>query len=357
MQEPAGLHWLLDALPDAVLLCDAAGVIRYSNGQCVELLGYAPGELHGCAVEILVPGGLREMHRHLRESYQQNPRSRPMSALQDIVVVRKDGARHPVTIALNPLQHGSAKLTVVSLRDNAAAIEARRKEREFYERALRTQRMENLGVLSCGIAHDFKNLLCVVMGNADLALEQLGEGTTPLHGQLGAIQAAVQHLQELSHQILSYATGREASPRLVDINESVGELETLVKVTLPANTTLRCELASAVPALQADPGQIFQVLLNLILNARDALASSGGCITVRTGVDAEHVFLEVEDDGYGIDEGTRAQIFDPFFTTKAGGKGLGLSVVDSIVKKHGGFIHIRSAANAGATFRVHLPRS
>lgn len=278
-----------------------------------------------------------------------------MQQMQNICALRKDGTLHPVTIALSPARLEGRQLVIVSIRDNAAAVAARQRERETYERLLRAQRLEDLGMLSCGIAHDFRNLLSIVLGNAELAMYELTEETISQRAYLQAIRTSAAHLQELSGQILSYAAGGETPRRPLDLNEAAAEMAVLIQVSLPRTTTISCELAPKLPKVLADPGHIAQILLNLILNAKEAIGSRGGNIVVRTGIEGDQVFIEVEDDGCGIEEEKRERILDTFYTTKEGGKGLGLAVVKGIVEQYGGSTRIDSSVGAGSLFRVLLP--
>lgn len=354
MLEKSGLRLFLDSLPDAVLLCGSDGFVHDCNRQCEALLGYAPEELTGLPVEVLIPGDLQQDHIGFRMAYMLAPKPRSMTRLQEIQALRKDGCLQPVTIALSPLALADEQMVIVSIRDNSEAVAARLRERQAFERSLEAQRLESLGLLSCGIAHDFKNLLSVVLGNAELALLEMHD-EHPQRNYLQAIQASATHLQEISRQILSYAVGKGVEQQTVDLNEAVTEMKGLLQVALPPSTRIACELAAVQPRLLADPGQISQILLNLILNASEAIGERGGCITIRTGVADSHIYVEVVDDGCGIAETARARILDPFFTTKAGGKGLGLSVVNGIVKNHGGVLTIASGPDAGSTFRVGFP--
>ncbi|MGV3592569.1 MAG: two-component system sensor histidine kinase NtrB [Gammaproteobacteria bacterium] len=349
------LRLMLDLLPDTVLLCDGDGLIRCCNDQCEELLAWAPDELVGLPVETLLPHAQRQAHIAWRLSYVRSPRRRGMNQLQEIQALRKDGRLQPVSIALSPVDTDAGRMTIVSIRDNSAAVAARRKEQEMYERLLQKQRMENLGMLSSGIAHDFRNVLSVILGSAELALLELNDMHSGLSSYLQAIQTSSTHLKDLSGQILRYAAGRESRPQLVNLNQAAEEVALLLQGTLTPDTRLHCEPERGLPLLRADPGQIFQVLLNLILNAKDALGPAGGNITVRTGMEDGYVFVQIQDDGRGIAENERERLLEPFYTTKKGGKGLGLSVVNDIVQAHGGRLRIASEPGRGALFTVLFP--
>lgn len=349
------LGFLLDSLPDTVLFCDRDGTIRACNNQCAELLGYAADELVGQPVEILIPLALREAHVGYRKAYTLAPKRRSMYQLQEINAIRKDGMPQPVSIALSPIGIDGETMTIVSIRDNTSAVAARRKEREMYARLLQKQRLENLGLLSSGIAHDFRNLLTVVLGNTELAMIVAGAHSTALAPHLNAIHSACGRLQEMSGRILRYAAGREARPERINLNDAVTEIAVLLERALAPGTQLHLDCAVTPPALVVDPGHVFQLLLNLILNANDAIGPKGGRITVRTGYARDMVFLQVEDDGRGMDPVTRDNILEPFYTTREGGVGLGLSLVRDIMQRYDGSVDIASEVGKGSVFTLRLP--
>jgi signal transduction histidine kinase len=234
------------------------------------------------------------------------------------------------------------------------------------------QKMEAIGRLAGGIAHDFNNLLTVITGQSELLIRQLGDGH-PLSQQLWEIKRSGDRAASLTRQLLAFGRKQVLQPTLVDLNTVVGGMESMLRRLIGESIGLATELDAALGSVTVDPGQIEQVIMNLVVNARDAI-SSGGTITIRTGeadlggiVDAQHapvetgryVVLSVSDTGHGIDADTRAHIFDPFFTTKEVGKGtgLGLSMVHGIIRQTGGYVLLDSEPGCGATFRICLPRA
>jgi PAS domain S-box-containing protein len=232
-----------------------------------------------------------------------------------------------------------------------------------------TQKLESLGILAGGIAHDFNNLLAGILGSATLA-----ETTVPedheIQQYLGSIISAGERAAHLTQQMLAYAGKGRLLSAAIDLNEAVRELSSLVHGSIPNKVFLQLELAPDLPSIEGDPGQIQQVIMNLIINAAEAMPEdSEGVITVRTGIAPHHeaeavagagdrelrLFLEVQDTGAGMDEETRAKIFDPFFTTKFLGRGLGLAAVQGAVRAHRGTISVMSEPGRGSTFRVLLP--
>jgi PAS domain S-box-containing protein len=241
--------------------------------------------------------------------------------------------------------------------------------RALERRMVDAQRAESLGVLAGGLAHDFNNLLVGVLGNADLALREMPTGA-PGRGAVESVRDAGLRAGELTHQLLAYAGRGGAGTVRVYPAELVDELLRITAPSFPGTVEVESELPATL-ALRGDPTQVRQVLLNLIANARDALADRGG--TIRIIARAHHhdgssdaddvlvapagnyVLLEVRDDGPGMDDGTRRHVFEPFFTTKPTGHGLGLAAVLGIVRAHGGGLRLTTSPGHGATFCVSWP--
>ncbi|HET9465716.1 MAG TPA: ATP-binding protein [Gemmatimonadales bacterium] len=270
--------------------------------------------------------------------------------------------------------------------------EAQRLSRELFEKeqsarraaeaseaqARHVQKLESIGVLAGGIAHDFNNLLHVVLGNADIALNNLTEGS-PAREPLEEVVRATLRAADLTRQLLAYSGKGAFVIRHLDLSAEVREMATLLRTSISKQATLAWELAPDLPSVTADPTQIRQVVMNLITNASDALGEAGGTITLRTGVtrleDLDHyqfgaplqgedaveqsagpmVYLEIGDTGSGMSPDTLSRIFDPFFSTKFAGRGLGLAAVMGIVRSHHGLIRIRTEPGVGTSFRVLFP--
>jgi len=246
-------------------------------------------------------------------------------------------------------------------------------ERRRRERIEHLQRLESLGVLAGGIAHDFNNLLAAILGQAALGEREAPIGS-PLRERLSLIAEAAERGAELCRQMLAYAGKGQHRRELIDLNDLVREIERLLTVSVPKRTVLRLELAENLPPIEADPAQLRQVLMNLVINAAEAIGERSGAITIATGlmqVDEEYlqtafvpepdarpgrfVYLEVSDTGCGMDEETMRRIFEPFFTTKFTGRGLGMSAVLGIVRAHKGAIKVYSELGKGTTFKVFFP--
>ena len=234
------------------------------------------------------------------------------------------------------------------------------------------QKLESLKVLAGGIAHDLNNLMVAVDANAGLALKALPPDS-PARELIEGIEKAVAKVSTFSKQIMSFTGKLGAMKEPVSLNEMVEDTSHFLLASISKNASLEFRLSDGLPAIMADPQNIQQVVMNLILNASDALEEGKGKIEVCTGklkaerpyldsmhlgkdlAEGEYLFIEVSDTGCGMDEETKGRVFDPFYTTKFTGRGLGLSAVFGIVKGHGGAIGLKSGKGRGTTFRVLLP--
>jgi nitrogen-specific signal transduction histidine kinase len=244
--------------------------------------------------------------------------------------------------------------------------------KKLEERLRQSQKMESVGRLAGGIAHDFNNLLTVITGYSELMLSQLEE-RSPLVKEVEEIKRAGERASSLTQQLLAFSRRQVLQPRVIDLNEVVSRVEKMLRRLIGEDVELRTVPGAGLWSVKADPGQIEQVLVNLVVNARDAMPG-GGVLTIETGnvfLDEEYslghlparsghyVMLAVSDTGVGMDERTKSQVFEPFFTTKESGKGtgLGLSTVYGIVKQSGGYIWVYSEPGKGSTFKVYIPRT
>jgi signal transduction histidine kinase len=239
-------------------------------------------------------------------------------------------------------------------RDRAARYTAELALEETSEQLRQSQKMDAIGRLAGGVAHDFNNLLLAITGYADFLIASLTDPKQKHYAE--EIQAAGERAAALTHQLLAFSRRQVLQPRVVNLNDCVREMETMLRRLIGEGVAVALELEPRLHSVEADPSQIGQVLLNLAVNARDAMAGDG-TLTIATRNDGDEVVLEVADSGAGMDDETRIRLFEPFFTTKniGEGTGLGLSTVYGIVAQSGGSIDVRSAPGLGATFTVRLP--
>lgn len=234
------------------------------------------------------------------------------------------------------------------------------------------QKLESIGVLAGGIAHDFNNLLMTILGNTDLAMQEAGEASAIL-GYLREIEKASQHAADLCRQMLAYAGKGQIQVSNVDLNSLIDGMTRLLEISVSKKVVIRQNLFPGLPPVKADASQLRQILMNLVLNASEAIGNKSGVILISTGVmacdhqylsgtfvseplpEGDYVYIEVSDTGCGIPSEHRDRIFDPFFTTKFLGRGLGLAAVLGIVRSHGGAIKVYSEVDKGTTFKVLFP--
>ncbi|MBA4135708.1 MAG: hypothetical protein C0518_00165 [Opitutus sp.] len=269
-------------------------------------------------------------------------------------------------------EDGSAQFIEGLVVDATARKAAESRAREFDRQLLETQKLESLGVLAGGIAHDFNNILTAVLGNAALAKLQL-PANAPIKPQLEQIEIAARRAADLCAQMLAYAGRGTLAPSRVDLSALVRDTAALLEVSIGKGTRLHLHLPVQLPAVQADSTQLRQIVMNLVINAAEAIGDRAGAITVSTFSQAitaaelrhavqcpelpggTYVGLEVRDNGSGIPPQTLARMFEPFFTTKFSGRGLGLSAVLGIVRSHRGALFVESEVGAGTRFRLLLP--
>jgi two-component system cell cycle sensor histidine kinase/response regulator CckA len=346
------IHWAVDR-DLRFTLCTGAGLRR---------LGLASGEVVGLT---------------LLEFFQTDdpnflPIRRHREALQGETIRYTQEYRDLFfEVVLEPLRDpGEEVAGVIGL---ALDVTGRRRDEEerrrLQEQLYRSQKLESLGILAGGVAHDFNNLINAIQGAALLLSADL-PADSPLHALVKVIKTAADRAGDVTRQMLVYAGRARPERRLLDLNQLIRDNLPLVKSATSPTITVQLDLAPDLPPVLADPGQLQQVVMNLILNAAEAIADRGrstpsGIIAVSTRTQTlsggddlpagEYVCLEVRDNGCGMTTETQARIFDPFFTTKQNGRGLGLSAVRGILRTHQGTIHLHSTPEEGTTFRILLP--
>ena len=351
----------------AIITLDAVGYIVHWNDAATHVTGYISDQTIGKPFSMLFTDEASQAQNHeslLREAIEKG-RSEQEGWLQ-----RADASHYYASISAVGLKDRDRKVNgfVVMLRDLSpnTATEVLRNEEQMRQ----AQRMEAVGRLASGIAHDFNNLLTAIHGHAQFLLEDL-PGQSPSIGDAEEILRSADRAAALTSQLLAFSRGQTMQPQTIDLNKAVTAMERLLRRVITENIELRTDLDPKLAPVCADPSQIEQVLVNLVVNARDAMPD-GGTVTIETSnaalaatLQARHeevgpgkyVLLSVTDTGIGMDAVTQEHIFEPFFTTKDAGRGtgLGLSTVYGIVRQSGGHIFCYSEPGQGTTFKIYLP--
>ncbi len=360
---------LLEGMYGGVWQIDREGNTTFVNPRMAEMLGYAPAEMVGRNLLEFCEGRWRDV-----ASAEMKHRTAGARGDFEFEFTGRDGRRLRalVSTASQFDDHGAYVGAVGGVHDITDRLRAQ-EERAMLERKLQeTQKLESLGVLAGGIAHDFNNILTGILGSTSLARMDLPPGGETLE-HVVQIEAAARRAADLCRQMLAYAGKGRFVVQNIDLSNLVRETTQLLELSISKKASVRYELAQPLPLVSADATQMRQILMNLVLNASEALDDRPGTITLATGVhdvDAEYlrtsqiegdlaagayVYLEVSDSGSGMSRETLDRIFDPFFTTKFTGRGLGLSAVLGIVRGHKGAIKVYSELGRGTTFKLFFP--
>ena len=362
---------LFDNAAQGIVSVDREGRIVSFNAMAERQFGWARDEILGQPIERLLPSSLEGVHEQHRRSYFLTPHARPMGHGLDLKGRRKDGTEFPVEISLSYIASDQEPAAVAFVNDVTDRRRAEA-ERERLERHLEhATKMEAVGRLAGGIAHDFNNLLTALSGFSEIALDELPEDH-PLYEGARETFKICQRSASLVRRLLAVSRRQVLQPQLMDLNAKIADVEKMLRSVLGEDIDLTVKLEPSLGQVRADESQIEQVVLNLVVNARDAMPTGGKltietarvnsdeALTMQTGVSEPGpvVRLSVSDTGCGMDAETLAHIFEPFFTTKEKGKGtgLGLATVYGIVKQSGGHIWAYSEPGRGTSFKVYLPR-
>jgi PAS domain S-box-containing protein len=355
------LQSITDHSPDAIITTDRRGRVTYVSRGAEAMFGCRAQELIGEPVGSLYPGGLEEARTIKRRLAADGPLRNYETGL-----IARDGRRVEVSASIAMLRDaaGAEVGTLGVLKDIG--------ERRHLEEQLRqSQKMDAIGRLAGGIAHDFNNLLTVIAGRAQLILSRL-RPEEPIHRDATLVRTTADRAAALTQQLLAFSRKQVLQPQVLNLNSVVTGMEPMLGRLIGEDIDLSMVCAEGLGRVKADPGQIEQVIVNLVVNARDAMPE-GGRLTVETADVAldlayasrhfsvpagPYVMLAVTDTGLGMDEQTRSRVFEPFFTTKGPGKGtgLGLATVYGIVKQSGGDIQLYSEVGCGTSFTIYLPR-
>lgn len=383
---------ILAIAADAIISLDESLCITLFNDGAAQIFGYTKEEILGQRLDLLIPERMRGNHRHHVADFSASPvPSKKMGERQEIFARRKDGSEFPAEASIAKQVINGRRVYMVVLRDVTerrqaevalaaanGALEARvadrtraleaeiRRREETHAALIQAQRMEAFGQLTGGIAHDFNNLLTIITGN----LELLGNEHSQLH-QAAFLKRATDAAEmgaALTRRLLTFARRRHLMPQILDVNELILNLTEILQRSLGEPVSLTTVLAGSAWRIRADRSELENAILNLALNARDAMPAGGNLVIESRNVTAEHaglspdgefVLISVSDTGDGMPPEVLERAFEPFFTTKEPGRGtgLGLSSVYGFAEQSGGHVTIDSAPGRGATINLYLPRA
>jgi len=367
-QKAAALYRdILESTADLVQSVDLNGRFLYVNRAWLNALGYTEEDVKKMTMfDVLAPAA----REHCAAMFEKAKAGKQLESFETVFVT-KDGREVELEGTCNLQYEGGKPVALRAMfRDVTKRKEAERQAREAEAQLLRAQKMEALGLLASGVAHDFNNVLTAIQGTAELALMEVPEDS-PIHETLRRILAACKRGASLARQLLLFSRKQPVKPKPLNINRTIENLLKMLERLIGENIKINAELEPALWTVTADEGGIEQVLMNLVVNARDAMPN-GGTITIKTenivltaddveiipnATPGRFVRLSVSDTGVGMDKKTLERIFEPFFTTKREGKGtgLGLAVVYGVVRQHNGWINVYSEPGRGTTFKIYLP--
>jgi hypothetical protein len=357
----------VELVPDAILGVSEDGAIVLANEEAGKLFGFTGERLIGQQVEALMPSRFRKIHSVHRSAYFEKPRKRPMGSGVELSAVHRDGTEFPVEISLTHIELDGNTIATAAIRDISGRVESER-EKTLQEQLDRARRLESVGQLAGGIAHDFNNILGVIMNYAEFVADEL-EPDSKAQGDVEEIRRAAERAAALTRQLLIFSRREVVKPEVLDLARVIADLENLLRRALGERVEMTVKVEPELWAIEVDPSQIEQVLVNLAVNGRDAMPEGG-----RLSIEAENVELDdeyaymhpetepgryvrikVSDTGIGMDRKTIDRVFEPFFTTKSDGTGLGLATVYGIVTGAGGRADVYSEPGFGTTIKIHLP--
>lgn len=366
------LRWqaqLLDEVRESIVATDLDGKITYWGRGAEKLYGYTAEEVmhkpYRSFAGSIDTVGDESLKRQLRVDGSWRGEN---------IQRRRDGSLFWSSVIISVItDKAGIPCGYIGIDHDISDLKRREDERREMERRLeQTQRLESLGVLAGGIAHDFNNILTAILGHAELALGDLSP-VAPARGSLAEIKKAAIRASELCSQLLAYSGKRLLQTQDVALNALIEEMLHMLKTCVSKKCLLNLHLARNLPPVHGDPSQVQQVIMNLIINASDAIGDETGVIAITTGTmdvtdtyltsgytiepvaPGRYVFLEVSDTGSGMDQDTMQRIFEPFFTTKFAGRGLGLSAVLGIMRAHHGAVRVYSEIGQGTTFKILFP--
>ena len=362
---------IVETTAEGVWTLDASGFTTFVNAAMGAMLGYAPEQMLGRHLFEFIAADLLASAREKLEG-----RRRGISETHEFPLQRADGGEVWAIMTTSPIEDEQGRF-LGSLAMVTDATEKRRAERdraELSERMVESQKIESLGVLAGGIAHDFNNLLAAVMGHVEIAVQDPALGLRSRTALANAL-AAAQRAAGLTRQLLDYSGRSQVELRPLRLAAQTAEMLQLLRASIPKRVAIEFTSSDASLSMMGDPDRLQQATMNLVLNAAEAYGNGAGTIHVCVDCESvgasglanlrthepvkpgEYVFLEVRDDGMGMDEATLKRVFEPFFTTKTRGRGLGLAATLGIVRTHGGHLTVHTKPGVGTTFRAYFARA
>ncbi len=354
-----------------MVMTNHLGNIVLVNSQAEVTFGYNRNELIGCRIEMLIPERFRANHPSLRGAFFGHATSRPMGVGSDLFGLTKDGREFPVEIGLNPIETETGTIVISSIVDISERKRLEARLRVADEAVHQARKMESLGHLTGGIAHDFNNALTIIIGNLDIVRRSGEIKTQRIQLALQSATHGSANAAKLTKQLLGFSRQQKLDPERLSLNVLIKGMTGMLVLTLGTGISLELVLAEDVGTISTDASLLENALLNIAINARDAMPDGGRLkiVTSNSYLDASDAITEdalqrpfcclvVTDTGSGMTKETREKAFEPFFTTKGIGKGtgLGLSQVYGFVNQSGGCVQLESEIGLGTTFRLHFPR-
>ena len=361
-RERSRLAAIVEYSDDAFLSTSVEGIIINWNQGAERLYGYSSEEIIGHSISVLYPPDHYQEYLDVLKKIKQGE-SIPM---HETVRKRKDGSLVNMSVSISPIENRSGEVVGAS-KISHDITKIKKLEAQFIE----AQKMEVVGQLAGGVAHDFNNVLGVILGYSDLIAEDLGP-ENPLQKYAAEIRLAAQRAAGLTQQLLIFSRKQTVQAVVLDLNEVVESMDKMLRRLVDENIEMTVIYGNQIAQVKADSGYIWQVLMNLVVNARDAMPN-GGKLAIETSnvtldeayaqahpgaTPGDYVLLSVSDTGTGMSEDVKAHLFEAFFTTKPAGKGTGLGLVtcQTVVRQSGGHIDVSSELGQGTTFKIYLPR-